>query len=79
MRNNQKIITFVSSNKKNNNIMNKKEEIRNLLVRRMELKSKIEKLRFLQEATGRSFRHTIDQYLDMMKTIDRVIEELEKN
>ena len=28
---------------------------------------------------GRSFRHTIDQYLDMMKTIDRVIEELEKN
>lgn len=78
MHNNQKIITFASSNK-NNNIMNKKEEIRNLLVRRMELKSKIEKLRFLQEATGRSFRHTIDQYLDMMKTIDRVIEELEKN
>ena len=78
MHNNQKIITFVSSNK-NNNIMNKKEEIRNLLVRRMELKSKIEKLRFLQEATGRSFNHTIDQYLEMMKTIDRVIEELEKN
>ena len=45
----------------------------------MELKSKIEKLRFLQEATGRSFNHTIDQYLEMMKTIDRVIEELEKN
>ena len=40
--------------------MNKKEEIKKLLITRMEVKAELNKLRFLEETTNHVYRHTID-------------------
>lgn len=58
--------------------MNKKEEIKKLLITRMEVKAELNKLRFLEETTNHVYRHTIDHCLDLLKEIDKIIEELKK-
>ncbi|WP_163319852.1 hypothetical protein [Dysgonomonas sp. 520] len=58
--------------------MDKKETKQFLLHRRMELKAKIERLRYLSENSKLNLENEINKLLDAINTIDKALEKLEK-
>lgn len=56
-----------------------KQEIRKQLIhKRMETKAEIEKYRMLSKYTNRNYEKEINEKLDLIGTIDKIIAELDK-
>jgi hypothetical protein len=56
-----------------------KQELKKLLLhKRMEAKAEIEQFRFLKQYTNENFENRINEKLDLINEIDRVLNELEK-
>lgn len=58
--------------------MDNQDVRKHLLLKRMEAKAEIEKYRFLEEFTKGSYQKRVDELLDLIKTIDKALKELEK-
>ena len=58
--------------------MSLEQEKKDLLVMRAMLKKQKKKLTFIQEQTGIKAEKQIDKLLDILTTIDKILEELNK-
>jgi len=77
LKNNQKVIIFVSSIIKNTNDM--KEEILKVIIHeRMRAKSEIELFRALSKRSGHFYEKEINKLLDSINSLDKLYEELMK-
>lgn len=77
MHNTQKCIIFVVSIKSNNN-MDRTEQLKYFYGLMMEVKMKIEMLKFIYKSGGNIPEKDLDALLDRYNTLKKIIEELEK-